>query len=84
MDHYKRIYGLHKLQKPRKYPFIVFEYRINAEFKNRKNHAYDYTYFTENHLAFLETIIKFGQSPFTKIRKMAQGMFTKYYKVRMV
>ena len=80
MDHYRRIYGLHRLQKPRRYPYIVFEYRVNAEFIGRKQNAYDYAYFTANHLTFLETIIKFGQSPFTKIRKMTQTMFSKYYK----
>jgi len=79
-DHFKRIYGLHRLQKPRTYPYVVYEYRGYHDLLNRRMHSYDYSYFTENHLTYMRTLIRYGQSPFTKIRKMSQSMFRNCYK----
>ena len=79
-DHFKRMYGLHRIQKPRTYPYVISEFRCHHEFTNRLIHAFDYSNFTADHLTYLNTLIHYGQSPFTKVRKMAQSMFRLAYK----
>jgi len=79
-DHFKRMYGLHRIQKPRTYPYVISEFRCHHEFTDRLIHAFDYSTFTADHLTYLNTLIHYGQSPFTKVRKMAQSMFRLSYK----
>lgn len=45
VDHYKRLYGLYRLQKYRKYPYAIFEVRAFNDLLVKRAFAYDYSYF---------------------------------------
>lgn len=83
-DHYKRLYGLYRLQQHKKYPFVIIEVRVYNDLLSKSAFQYDYTSFTQNHLDYLKILVKYAQSPFTRIRKIVQSIFTRVFKGKTV
>ena len=62
----------------------MFEIRVFNDLLVKRGFAHNYSYFTLNHLDYLKTLIHYGQSHYTKIRKMAQSMFKDVFKTSSV
>ena len=54
VDHYKRLYGLYRLQQHKRYPFAIIEVRVYNDLICKRPYQYDYNYFTQNHLGKLQ------------------------------
>ena len=63
----------------RKYPYAIFEIRVFNDLLVKRGFSHNYSYFTQHHLDYLKTLLHYGQSHYTKIRKMAQSMFKKVF-----